>query len=118
MIKKLADKGKLAVLWGYIGETLDSSITGQRVQKLYLDLTRTRWLEIDVHYIETSQALEAGRGSLVWVPENVTIAEVRVADADEYDVAYGFLSGGFWHQSAWSDEEGVGPPASTRRYGC
>jgi hypothetical protein len=113
-----------AVLWGYGGEIVADPLADPetdpdaKVQRLYLDLTRERWMEIPVDEIVEVQELEPGRGTLVWVAAQTSVTNVRVAQAGAFDVAAGFLSGGFWHEADWIEPMHGGPPKTTAGIRC
>lgn len=122
-----------AVLWGYLGEVivrpqLDDAgnpiltPTGNpvtyEIQRLYTDLTRQRWIEINTGSIACSVALEIGKGSLVWVARASQVADTRVGPAGAFDVATEYLTGCFCDTDDCSPPEepvgdGKGGPPKT-----
>jgi hypothetical protein len=110
-----------AVIWGYPGEVTagtvkddDDNDVPAEFQRLYLDLSRSRWLEINTDNINAFFALEPGRGCLLWVPRDLLLVEVKLERAHVFDSATGFWAGGFWNQKDWEDDDGPGGPPGTK----
>jgi hypothetical protein len=106
--RDLGDVERWVILWGYVGEAVtrpgQDGGPDQTGQRLYLDLTKEHWLEVNVDNIRHRQDLERGRGSLLWVPRDAWVARVDLARAADFNAASGFLSGGFWPQSPFPDD--------------
>lgn len=110
LIQKIEDYTgvvETAVLWGYLGDVSDGN------QRLYIDLTRRSWIDIDINDIKMSQHLGDGRGSLVWVMSDATVTQVAIASAGNLDIALGFLAGNLVRGADWIyGDVPVGPPKS------
>jgi hypothetical protein len=107
-----------AVLWGFLGDEVDG------FQQLYSDLTRERWVEIDVNDIKMSKQISETGGSLVWVIRDTAVKRVAWVPPSNLDVAYTFVGGGFLAPSPdpypgpGGGDGPPGPPKSTVKYRC
>ena len=113
-----------AILWGYLGDVVGG------FQTLYTDLTRERWVEIDINDIKMSRKIDetAGDatrgntgGSLVWVIKDTMVKRVAWTPPRALDVALSFLGGGFLPPPPDHDRAALdppGPPKSGAAYHC